>query len=223
MANDLQFYLSFNNGAEVLRLPVNPETIRQSISHGYEDVMTTQLGELTVIGTERLREYSFSSFFPRDYNPSYCEYSDIPEPYAAAALIEEWIANRRPVRLTISGTRINIPVTIRSFTYEERAGHVGDLFYDIALKEYRFTELKKVTEKAADGLQYASVSGQETRIGKATPTVSSYTVKAGDSLTKIAHAVYVDSDKWSDIYNANKETIGKNPNLIYAGQVLSIT
>ncbi|UKS30150.1 LysM peptidoglycan-binding domain-containing protein [Paenibacillus sp. HWE-109] len=223
MINELQFWLTYNNGAEMLRLPVNPESVRIAKTHGYDDVMTTQLGELTVIGSDRLREYSFSSFFPRDYNSSYCEYSDIPSPQDAVNLIESWIETRRPIRLTITGS-VNIPVTVRSFTYEARAGHVGDIFYSISLKAYRFTELKSVTEKAADGVLMASayVSGQETRVGVAVPLVSSYTVKEGDNLTKIAHIVYVDGDRWPEIYDANKVTIGRNPNLIYAGQVLSI-
>jgi nucleoid-associated protein YgaU len=222
MTNELQFWLSYNNGAEKLRLPVNPESIRVSKTHGYDDVMTTQLGELTVIGTDRLREYSFSSFFPRDYNSSYCEYTDIPSPQDAVALIESWIETRKPVRLTVPGA-INTPVTIRSFTYSERAGHVGDVFFDISMKEYRFTELKKIRESTQESSSSVFVSGEAMREGVSVPLVSSYTVKSGDSLTKIAHAVYIDSDRWRDIYNANAETIGRNPNLIYAGQVLSIT
>lgn len=49
-----------------------------------------------------------------------------------------------------------------------------------------------------------------------------YTVKAGDSLSKIAKAVYGDAKKWKQIYEANKAVIGNNPDLIKPGQVLTI-
>jgi len=52
------------------------------------------------------------------------------------------------------------------------------------------------------------------------PTVF-YTVKKGDSLSKIAKAVLGDATKWPKLFEANKEVI-KNPDLIYPGQQLRI-
>ncbi len=54
------------------------------------------------------------------------------------------------------------------------------------------------------------------------PTGKTYTVKAGDSLWKIAEAFYKDGNAWPKIYNANKDVIGPNPSLIRPGQVLKI-
>jgi nucleoid-associated protein YgaU len=47
-----------------------------------------------------------------------------------------------------------------------------------------------------------------------------WTVKSGDSLSKIAKDVYDDGGKYMKIYEANKATIGDNPNLIKPGQKL---
>jgi nucleoid-associated protein YgaU len=55
---------------------------------------------------------------------------------------------------------------------------------------------------------------------KEEPTVF-YTVKSGDSLSKIAKALMGDGNKWPKIFEANKEVI-KNPDLIYPGQQLRI-
>ena len=48
-----------------------------------------------------------------------------------------------------------------------------------------------------------------------------YTVVAGDTLSKIAKREYGDAAKWKRIYEANKDTI-KNPDLIYPGQTFKI-
>lgn len=45
-----------------------------------------------------------------------------------------------------------------------------------------------------------------------------YTVKSGDSLSKIAKHYYGDANAWKKIYEANKATIGSNPDLIKPGQ-----
>jgi nucleoid-associated protein YgaU len=49
----------------------------------------------------------------------------------------------------------------------------------------------------------------------------SYTVKAGDSLSKIALALTGDLNNWKAIYAANKDTI-KDPNVVRPGQVIRI-
>jgi nucleoid-associated protein YgaU len=48
-----------------------------------------------------------------------------------------------------------------------------------------------------------------------------YTVVAGDSLSKIAKHFYGDANQWKRIFDANRDTI-KNPDLIRPGQVLKI-
>jgi nucleoid-associated protein YgaU len=48
-----------------------------------------------------------------------------------------------------------------------------------------------------------------------------YTVVAGDSLSKIAKREYGDASQWTRIYDANKDQI-KNPDLIYPGQTFRI-
>lgn len=51
---------------------------------------------------------------------------------------------------------------------------------------------------------------------------SKYTVQQGDTLSSIAQKVYGDSSKWHEIYIANTQVIGNNPNMLAADQVLYI-
>ena len=54
------------------------------------------------------------------------------------------------------------------------------------------------------------------------PKAKLYTVQEGDSLSTIAKKFYDDGSKYLVIYEANKELIGDDPNLIKVGQELKI-
>jgi len=73
-------------------------------------------------------------------------------------------------------------------------------------------------EKVKEDTQNAKVktSGKQSRA-----TGDTYIVKKGDSLWKIAKAVYNKPLKWKTIYKANKKQI-KNPDRIYPNQKLVI-
>jgi LysM repeat protein len=54
------------------------------------------------------------------------------------------------------------------------------------------------------------------------PTARYYTVQRGDSLSRIAQREYGDMYKWPVLYEANREVVGGNPDLIHPGQQLWI-
>jgi len=58
-------------------------------------------------------------------------------------------------------------------------------------------------------------------MAQATPG-SNYTVQPGDTLYSIAQRAYDDGNKWQIIYDANKQVIGSDPNLLRPGEVLYI-
>ncbi len=54
------------------------------------------------------------------------------------------------------------------------------------------------------------------------PAVSTYTVKAGDTLRKIAKEIYGSEAQWKKIYRANRTLIGDDPDTIKFGMKLRI-
>ncbi|WP_128896322.1 LysM peptidoglycan-binding domain-containing protein [Longirhabdus pacifica] len=212
----MQFWLSYNNEAETFQLPVNPQNISISSGHNFNDVQVSKLGEFTIIGEEQLKQYDFSSFFPKDYQPMYCEYDGFPEPWQAVKKIEEWQKSGNPVSFKITShdetQKVNTAATIRSFNYEEKAGSPGDIYFTISLKEFKFLEFQKV--EGPDDLQKVRPNNQE--------KVTTYIVKSGDSLWKIAQKTLGNGSEWRKIYDANVDVIGPNENLIYPKQKLVI-
>lgn len=76
---------------------------------------------------------------------------------------------------------------------------------------------KKGTEKPAQ-----TDASQQQNQAFNTNEMDTYTVKSGDSLSKIAKTYYGDAMQWKKIYEANKDQIGSNPDLIHPGQTFKI-
>jgi LysM repeat protein len=51
---------------------------------------------------------------------------------------------------------------------------------------------------------------------------SNYTVQANDTLSSIAQRAYGNANAWQKIYDANKQVIGNDPNLLQVGEVIFI-
>ena len=78
----------------------------------------------------------------------------------------------------------------------------------------------KESKGKADFSDVRSGSSSTAPPAQSTP-YRTYTVVAGDSLSKIAKREYGDASKWRAIYEANKDLI-KDPDLIYPGQELKV-
>ena len=211
----MEIWLSYNNYEQSLQLPVHPPEIRISTANLNKVIPIAQAGEILAIGRSGLAELEISSHFPSEWRP-YCAYRDIPRPYAAAALIDSWRRSRRPIRLVVTETPINIAVAIERFEWGEVGGS-RDVEYTLELREFRFVTVKKV-----EGFIVQAPAGGGTARPDTRPQATSYTVKAGDSLSLISKRVYGDSSKWRQIYDANKSTIGSDPNKLNTGVTLVI-
>ena len=95
---------------------------------------------------------------------------------------------------------------------------MGDVDYSI-----EFCVAKDIIVGTEDDTTDQEGAGVKTTSTAANPpAATTYTVKSGDSLWKIAQKQLGDGTRWREIYDLNKDTIGSNPNLIYAGQVYNM-
>lgn len=209
----MEFWLSYNNFAEKLQLPVPPPEYQYTASNQNETVNILGLGDIIQITGEGLAEIEISSHFPAKRVP-YAQYY-LGELYSAVETIERWRKSKRPIRLIITGTPVNLACAIESFTWGERGGS-RDVQFSLKLKEYRFIQIKQIsiTEQITSAVK--TLAGRPDT--KEQP--ANYTVKPGDSLYLIAKKALGDGNKWREIYTKNKDIIGPNPNLIKPGQVL---
>ena len=58
--------------------------------------------------------------------------------------------------------------------------------------------------------------------GGQSATTRTYTVKSGDTLSDIAQSEMGDANRWRELYEANKDAVGDDPDMIHPGLELKI-
>lgn len=192
--------LSFNNREKFFQIPINPESITISDGNKGSTYDIEALGEINVVKHRKLTEYSFESFFPAPGNHQHLlAVEEVREPNYYIELIEEWMAERRPIRFKFIGSQleINTPVSIESFEWKEVAGSIGDIYYSLSLKKYVFYSAMRF-----DPFARRLIGSAYTRPNERKPPTT-YTMKAGDTLWGIAKSQLGDGNKWRDIQRLN--------------------
>jgi nucleoid-associated protein YgaU len=62
----------------------------------------------------------------------------------------------------------------------------------------------------------------DANLEKVPTKTKTYTVDSGDNLSAIAKQELGDANRWREIYELNKDVIGKNPDLIQPGMELKL-
>lgn len=129
--------------------PVNPDEISISRGKALETVNILSLGEYDFPAGEKVKEVAFSSFFPAVYDPGYCNYENLPDPQEAMNQLTTMMNGKSPVRLIISGTAVNVLVTIAAHNSSFKGGEPGDVYFDLTARTWR--EMKVHTAASAAG------------------------------------------------------------------------
>lgn len=217
----MKYQISFDNLKKKLTLPVNPPEL--TIQGGGSEETSIDVikgGERTVIGDKKLTTVSFSSFFPKHYDASFCESSKIPDPWEAVKLIEKWRESGKPVKLLITGTNINMYASIPKFEYQEKGGEPGDVYFSIEFKEFKFITIREIVQDNSKALKKTKQESQRPN-PQPQSSVRYHTVGPGDCLWNLARKYYGSGAQYPKIYEANRPPI-QNPNLIIDGWRLKI-
>lgn len=129
------------------------------------------------------------------------------------------LVRRSPDGRTLYDT--NMQVSVEDYNVVEDAKEGLDVSVDVNLKQWRDYGTKTVTVEKPKTESAPTVMMEKEREASTAPQAKTYTVKKGDTLWAIAAKYYGKGAGYSKIYNANTDKIS-NPNLIYAGQVLTI-
>ena len=198
-----------------------PSKLTVKIKNKNKTLILLNQGEINFLRAAGLTEitvpFTFSMLTGR--NPSY--YLGVLEHLKTGKGTTQFILVRRsPDGKSLFDT--NMTVSVEDYNITEDAKDGLDVSVDVNLKQWRSYGAQTVTveEPAADtGQQVVTV--EKERDESTAPSAKTYTVKAGDTLWAIAAKYYGNGSEYSQIYNANTDKIS-NPNLIYAGQVLTI-
>ncbi|MCC0744186.1 LysM peptidoglycan-binding domain-containing protein [Clostridioides sp. ZZV13-5731] len=218
----IDIYLKNEKEKIDFHFPVTPlDSLSIKKEKRFETVDIVNLGEFDIKKEgEKIREISFKTFLPFQYDASYCRYSELKNPLEVVAMLEKWVDQAEPLRLIITGFGYNGLVTISSFSNTQTAGREEDRDIEITFRTYR--ELKIET------LKKETKSNTKTDLKDNRPnnktTTKIYTVTSTDTLWSIAKKFLGKGSRWPEIYNIpeNKKVIGKNPNIIKKGQKLVI-
>lgn len=215
----MDIYLTNLKTKDRLQFPMLPTEISVKKGNQFASYTILQKGEVKIPSGTQLDSFSWSGILPgkKRRNDPYIRAWQNPK------VIYNWITNLKakggkPVkaRLLITETPINCDIYLSNFQATPTGGY-GDINYSITLIQAKQI---KVTKSAKKVQILKNTTKNEER--PSAPAVQTYTVVKGDCLWKIAQKFYGSGSQYTKIYEANKGTIGGNPNLIYPGQVLTI-
>ncbi|UPW82723.1 hypothetical protein [Lysinibacillus sp. Ag94] len=139
----MDIFLSTMDRKQIIQLPIVPSEFKIPSPVNNETFTTINQGDIKAIGRRGLKSLPIETFFPSKVYPFSRDTTYFGWEYVE--IIESWIDKRFPIRVVISGTPINVLMTIDNFEYGLQDGS-GDVYYSLALSEFKeiILETKKV-------------------------------------------------------------------------------
>lgn len=211
-----------------MELPITPQKLAVKIKGNNKTLSLVNESEINFLKNPGLTEITFDAVLPMLGKYSFSGDYHRPDYYLDA--FENLMLSRKPFRFIVSRVSpsgkllydTNMNVSLESYTVTEDATQGFDVTVSITLKQYIAYATKKVTVSTAGaGGSKPVVTEEKKRDDSSAPRAKTYTVKSGDCLWSIAKRCLGNGARYTEIYQLNKYKI-KNPNLIYAGQVLTL-
>ena len=212
-------------------LPITPSKLSLKVKNMNKTVTLINEGEVNIIKTKGLREFSFEFLLPfTDY--SFAAVSMAKKQKHYLDKLNQLKINKRPFQFVVKrpkGFKTNIKVTLEDLNITEDAQEGRDIKVSVTLKEYRHYGTKKVVfvqpPAPATGETKQEEKKEEAKITENRDTSTAqkpktHIVKRGDTLWGLAKRYYGNGSLYPKIVSANPKV--KNPNLIIDGWELVI-
>ena len=210
-------------------MPITPSKVKVKINNQNDTLTLINGEEINILKEPGLTDVSFDLLLPQVSYPFTNGGAQSADYYLS--LFERLKTSKQPFQFILnrsmpSGRRLfytNLTVGMEDYQITDDAEEGFDITVTVSLKQYRHygTKTVKVQPAPAPAETPTATVEQPERETSQAPQQTTYTVKSGDCLWNIAKKYLGDGSRYNEIYNLNKDKI-TNPNLIYAGQVLTL-
>lgn len=206
--------------------PITPTEIKASAAAVVYSFSEARRGGLSRPHGRRENTYTFTCRLPGVAMSNMPHVHDWQPPAVIIAQLDAWantstVAERTRLHFSVPVKGINQDVYLGQYDYAW-SGAFGDAVLNVQLVEFRALEVDLMAipqDTAPDQLPDPSTTDDQP---EEPPTPNTYIVQPGDTLWLIAKQQLGDGGLWQQIYQANADTIGANPNSIAAGLQLVI-
>ena len=189
-----QIILSSDN--EKFTIPVTPRNYEIKTAQNNETIDILDFGEAMLFGNAKLKRLSFSGFFPHPKHDYPFVVGDVKTPIECVELLTKWKEAKKPIRVIITDSPVNLMMGLREFTYREQDG-TRDIYYKLSFIEYK--ELN--TPSANNDKQTDETTGLKQRTDE--PENPESWVDKADDILDASKKVYGDYSHWRNIVQSN--------------------
>lgn len=210
--------------------PIAPSKLQLKIKNQNKTLTLINEGQINILKQAGLTEISYDLLLPNVKYPFATYKSGFKRAKHFLEKIEKMKTKKKPFQFIVTRTLpngmmlfdTNIKVSLEDYDIKEDSKQGFDVLVSIKLKQYKDYGTKTCKIVTENGKTKAKSKKKRSKENSPEPSSNkTYKVKSGDTLWNIAKKFYGDGSKYTKIYNANKSKM-KSPNLIYAGQVLTI-
>lgn len=185
-----------SSGSEKFTIPITPREYEIKTSQNNKTIDILDFGEAMLFGNAKLKRLSFSGFFPHPKHDYPFVIGDVKTPIECVELLTKWKEAKKPIRVIITDSPVNLMMGLKEFTYREKDG-TRDIYYKLSFIEYK--ELN--TPSANNDKQIDETTGLKQRTDE--PENPESWVDKADDILDASKKVYGDYSHWRNIVRSN--------------------